>query len=150
MIDRSSGVGQAMGLRHMMDQMFQNAYVTPNSGQAAEPWGGFPVDVYEQGDALVVEASLPGLRPEALDVQFERRVLTIQGRTPTESAPANRRYLLGETRKGPFSRSVQLPAMYRADPTEASYQQGVLRLVFSKAEEAKPRRIQVGTGDQTV
>ena len=47
-----------------------------------------------------------------------------------------------------FSRSLQLPAGYEADPSEATFEQGVLRLVFPKAEEAKPRRIQVGGGSQ--
>jgi len=148
MIDRSSGIGQAMSLRQMMDRMFDEAFIFPNGGKGGEPWGGFPLDVYEQGDNLVVEAHLPGLSPEAVDVHVERGLLTIQGQTSTDNEQTDRHYLLREHRAGRFTSTIQLPASYTADPTEATYQQGVLRLVFPKAEEAKPRRIQVGTGAQ--
>jgi HSP20 family protein len=149
MIDRSNGIGQAMSLRHMMDRMFEDAFVVPNQGRNADAWGGLPLDVYEEGDSLVVEAHLPGLSPEAVDVQVERGLLTIQGQTATENEQSGRHYLLREQRTGRFTRTVQLPASYTSDPTEATYQHGVLRLVFPKMEEAKPRRIQVGTGEQT-
>lgn len=48
-----------------------------------------------------------------------------------------------EQRVGQFSRSLQLPATYTADPSEATYEQGILRLVFPKSEQAEPRRIQL-------
>jgi len=145
MIDRSS-VGQAMSLRHMMDRMFEDAFVMPRNG-GSESWGGPAVDVYENGqDALIVEAYVPGINPEAIDVQVERGVLTLRGETHTDETASERHYVLREHPTGRFTRSLQLPTSYTADPTEASYQHGVLRLVFPKAEEAKPRRIQVSTG----
>jgi HSP20 family protein len=149
MIDRSS-VGQAMSLRHMMDRMFEDAFVMPRNGGGAESWGGPSVDVYENSnDALVVEAYVPGVSPDSIDVQVERGVLTIRGTAEAEETPSDRHYLLREHRTGRFTRSLQLPTSYTADPSEASYQQGVLRLIFPKAEEAKPRRIQVNTGGAT-
>jgi HSP20 family protein len=106
------------------------------------------MDVYEEGDHIVVEAHLPGLKPDDLEVHVERGVLTISGRSEAEQERKERNYLLREQRVGRFTRSVQLPASYTADPSEATFEQGVLRLVFPKAEEAKPRRIQLGTGSQ--
>jgi len=147
MIDRS-GIGQAMSLRQMMDRMFEDAFVVPRSG-AAESWSGPALDVYESGDALIVEAYAPGIHPESIDVQVERGVLTIRGQTDTKESESNRHYVLREHPTGRFTRSLQLPASYTADPTEATYQQGVLRLIFPKAEEAKPRRIQVSAGGAT-
>lgn len=145
MID-SSSIGQAMSLRHMMDRMFEDAFVVPRNG-GSESWGGPSVDVYENADdALVVEAYVPGASPEAIDVQVERGVLTIRGDVAANETPSDRHYLLREHRTGRFTRSLQLPTSYTADPSEASYQNGVLRLVFPKAEEAKPRRIQVNSG----
>jgi len=145
MIDRSS-VGQAMSLRHMMDRMFEDAFVVPRTG-STDTWGGPAVDVYESGeDALIVEAYVPGINPHSIDVQVERGVLTIRGQTDAEESSSKRHYVLREHPTGRFTRSLQLPASFTADPTEANYQQGVLRLVFPKAEEAKPRRIQVNTG----
>lgn len=145
MIDRHGTLGRAMSLRQLMDRMLEDAYVMPREG-GAEGGGSPSMDVYEEGDNIVVEAHLPGLKPDDLDVNVERGVLTISGRTEAEQERKERNYLLREKRVGRFTRSVQLPASYTADPSEATFDQGVLRLVFPKAEEAKPRRIQLGTG----
>jgi HSP20 family molecular chaperone IbpA len=51
-----------------------------------------------------------------------------------------------EQRVGQFSRSLQLPPTYTAEPSQATCEQGILRLVFPKSEQAKPRRIQLNTG----
>ena len=147
MIERHGSSGRAMSLRQLMDRMLEDAYVMPREG-GVEGGGGPSMDVYEEGDNLVVEAHLPGMKPDDLDVHVERGVLTISGRTEAEQERKERNYLLREKRVGRFSRSVQLPASYTADPSEATFEQGVLRLVFPKAEEAKPRRIQLGTGGQ--
>ena len=147
MIDRHGPFGRAMSLRQLMDRMFEDAYIRPREG-GAEGGGSPSMDVYEEGDTIVVEAHLPGLKPDDLEVHVERGVLTISGRTEAEQERKERNYLLREKRVGRFTRSVQLPASYTADPSEATFEQGVLRLVFPKAEEAKPRRIQLGTGSQ--
>jgi HSP20 family protein len=147
MIDRHGSLGRAMSLRQLMDRLVEDAFVMPREG-GAEGGGGPTMDVYEEGDNLVVEAHLSGVKPDDLDVNVERGVLTITGRTEIEQERTERNYLLREKRVGRFIRSVQLPASYPADPSEATFEQGVLRLVFPKAEESKPRRIQLGTGGQ--
>jgi len=144
MIDRHGAYGQPMGLRQVMDRLLEDAVIAPRQGGMS--WGGPALDVYEASDNLVVEAQLPGLRPDDIDVNVERGVLTISGRTVTEPEPQGRHYLVREQRAGQFSRSLQLPATYTADPSEATYEQGILRLVFPKSEQAKPRRIQLTTG----
>src|SRR5919204_282318 len=146
MIDRYGFPGRALGLRQLMDRMFEDAVIVPRGRE--EGWGGPAMDVYEEGDNLVVEAHLPGMKPEDLDVNVERGVLTISGKTESEEERKDRNYLLREKRSGRFSRSVQLPPSYNTENCQASFENGVLRLVFPKAEEAKPRRIQIGTGGQ--
>ena len=147
MFDRSGSLARAMSLRQLMDRMLEDAFVMPREG-GAESGGGPSMDVYEEGDDLVVEVHVPGVKPDDMEVNVERGVLTISGRTEAEQERKERNYLLREKRAGRFIRSVQLPASYTADPSEATFEDGVLRLVFPKAEEAKPRRIQLGTGGQ--
>jgi HSP20 family protein len=142
MLDRYEPFGQAMGLRQVMDRLLQDAVVMPRAGEG-QAWGGPPVDVYEDGDTLIVEAHAPGFKPEDLDVNVERGILTISGQSAAEEERKERQYLIREQRSGRFSRSLQLPPSYTADPTQATFEHGVLRLVFPKAEEAKPRRIQL-------
>ena len=147
MIDRYSPFGRATSLRQLMDRLLEDAVVMPREG-GGESWGGPAMDVYEQGDNLVVEAHLPGITSEDLDVNVERGVLTISGKTESEQERTDRHYLLREKRSGRFSRSLQLPAMYQTENCRATFEDGVLRLTFPKTEEAKPRRIQIGTGGQ--
>jgi HSP20 family protein len=147
MIDRYGMMGRGMSLRQLMDRMLEDAYVMPRE-RGGEGWGGPALDVFEEGDNLVVEAHLPGLKPDDLDVNVERGVLTISGQSETEEERKGRNYLLREKRSGRFSRSLQLPSTYRTEECQASFDNGVLRLSFPKAEEAKPRRIQLGTGGQ--
>jgi HSP20 family protein len=142
MLDRHEPFGQAMGLRQVMDRLLQDAVVMPRGGES-QAWSGPPVDVYEEGDNLIVEAYAPGFKPEHLDVNVERGILTISGQSEAAEERKERHYLIREKRSGRFSRSLQLPPSYMADPTQATFEQGVLRLVFPKAEEAKPRRIQL-------
>jgi HSP20 family protein len=146
MIDRSSMQGgQAASLRQMMDRLLQDAVVMPSAGGTGDG-GGPALDVYEEGDNLVIEAHVPGFEPDQFDLHVERGLLTLSGLPPAGQEQEGRHYLLREARVGRFSRSLQLPASYAQDPSQATYHQGILRLVFPKSEEAKPRRIQVGTG----
>ena len=145
MIDRYGAMRQPMGLRQLMDRMLEDAFIMPREG-GDQGWGGPAIDVYEEGDNLVVEAHLPGMKPEDLDVHVERGVLTMSGQMEAEQERKDRHYLVREKRTGRFSRSLQLPASYTADPSQATYEQGILRLVFPKSEQAKPRRIQLNTG----
>jgi HSP20 family protein len=145
MIDRYEPFGRSMSLRQIMDRLLEDAFVMPRQVGAE---GSLSVDVYEEGDNLVVEAHVPGFKPENLDVNVERGVLTISGQTEAAEERQERNYLLREKRSGRFTRSLQLPPSYTADPSEATFEHGVLRLVFPKAEEAKPRRIQIGGTSQ--
>ena len=147
MIERFEPVGRGMSLRQLMDRMLEDAFVMPREG--GEGWGSGPaMDVYEEGDNLVVEAHLPGIQPDDLDVHVEQGVLTISGKTESEQERKERNYLLREKRSGRFTRSLQLPATYRTEECQANFENGVLRLTFPKAEEAKPRRLQIRTGGQ--
>jgi HSP20 family protein len=146
MLDRHDPFGRAMGLRQVMDRLLEDAFVMPRGdGQGA---GGPAFNVYEEGDNLLVEAHLPGIKPEDLDINVEQGVLTISGQAQAEEERTERNYLVREYRAGRFSRSLRLPATYNPDACQADFEHGVLRLSFPKSEAAKPRRIQIGGGSQ--
>jgi HSP20 family protein len=147
MIDRYGSMRQPMGLRQLMDRLMEDAFIMPREG-GSQGWGGPAMDVFEENDNLIVEAHLPGLKPEDLEVHVERGMLTISGRAEAEEERKDRNYLVREKRMGRFTRSLQLPPSYNTENCQSHYEHGVLRLVFPKAEEAKPRRIQIGTGAQ--
>jgi HSP20 family protein len=147
MIDRYPPFGPTMGLRQVMDRLLEDAFVMPRGGDG-QSWGGPTLNVYEEDDQLTVEAQLPGLKPEDLDINVEQGVLTISGQTTTDEERKERNYLVREHRTGRFSRSLRLPATYDSEGCTANFEHGVLKLAFPKSEAAKPRRIQIGGGSQ--
>ena len=137
---------QAMGLRQMMDRLFDQAFVSPRGMTSQTGFGGPAFNVYEEGDNYVVETQIPGLKPEDIDITLEQGVLTVKGETKNEQERKERNYIVREHQTGSFSRSLRLPYAVNADAVQATYEHGVLRLSLPKAEEAKPHRIQINGG----
>jgi HSP20 family protein len=147
MIERYDPFRQALGLRQIMDRLLEDAFVSPRAlmermgGEAAPA-----LDVYEEGDNYVVEARLPGMKPEDVDISVEQGVLTISGESKAEEERKERNYLVREQRTGRFSRSIRLPMAVNSDACEATYEGGVLRLTLPKSEQARARRISIKAG----
>ncbi len=131
----------------MMNRLFEQSLV-PGSGPSRQP-AMEPMDIYTEGDNYVIEMALPGFNPDAVEVCCEGHQLTIRGQQPPETkAQQDRRYLRRERPAGAFERTVPLPPEVAVDQAQAHYEHGLLRLVFPKAEHARPRRISV-TGGQS-
>jgi HSP20 family protein len=103
-----------------------------------------PMDAWQEGDTFVVEFDLPGVRPETLDVDVERNVLTVKAERPAPNRDAE--MLAAERPTGLFSRQLVLGETADLQNVRAGYDAGVLRLTIPVAEKAKPRRIEVSTG----
>jgi HSP20 family molecular chaperone IbpA len=97
-----------------------------------------PVDIYEEGDSLVVLADLPGVQKDGLEVKVEQGILTIEGRVERET-PGH--VLRHEFRFVPFFRQFRITEAVDTAKIKAALKNGVLRLDLPKAEAAKPRRI---------
>ncbi|HEY7060281.1 MAG TPA: Hsp20/alpha crystallin family protein [Chloroflexota bacterium] len=131
-------------LRDAMDRLFEQSVVRPN-GWHGQGWhAALPLDVYADGDNFVIEAALPGLDPDTVNVSVLGNQVTISGEYP--AAPEGRQYLFRERGTGHFERSIYLPTDLDAEKTEAHYEHGMLRLTLPKAESAKPRRISLTAG----
>jgi HSP20 family protein len=100
-----------------------------------------PMDAWREGDSFVIEFDLPGVRPETVDIDVERNVLTLRA----ERTPRNGDWemLAAERPTGLFSRQLVLGDNLDLEHIDASYDAGVLRLVVPVAEKAKPRKIEV-------
>ncbi|MDH7486995.1 MAG: Hsp20/alpha crystallin family protein [Anaerolineae bacterium] len=133
-----------VSLREAMDRLFEESFVQPWGrwfGAAEE--GFLPVDVYETKDAVVVEASVPGVKPEDVDVSITGDTLTIKGETKSEKKVERENYIRQERRYGSFCRAVTLPEGLDRDKAEANFENGVLTITFPKSEEVKPKSIKV-------
>jgi len=102
------------------------------------------VDIEEEEDKYVIKADLPGVDKKDIDVKLENGVLSIRGekQTETETGKGTKRHRT-ERFHGTFARSFTLPDAVKADNVNASYKDGVLELSIPKAEEAKPKSIDI-------
>ena len=112
------------------------------SGTASRP-AVMPMDAWRQGDTFIIEFDLPGVRPETLDIDVERNVLTVHAERPPRGGDGE--MLANERPTGLFSRQLVLGDNLDLTRIEADYDAGVLRLQVPVAERAKPRKIQVGS-----
>ena len=143
-VRRPSPIGEFMTLRQAMDRLFDDDVFRPVRWAAGAFDGpGLPLDVTTTADELVVEASLPGIKPEDVEITVENGTRTITGKTADERRAEEGSYLVQEIRRGSFSRSVTLPNGLEPDKASATFEHGILTLRIPKAEQVKPRQIRI-------
>ena len=136
--------GELMTLRRAMDRIFDEDFFRPSVADGrADDHQLLPLDVTTSKDALVVQASLPGVRPEDVQITVENGTLTITGQTAEEHHDEGASHIVREIRRGSFARSVTLPNGLDADKAEATFEHGVLKLRIPRAEQARPRQIRI-------
>ncbi|MCD6220950.1 Hsp20/alpha crystallin family protein [bacterium] len=101
------------------------------------------IDVYEEGDNIIVKAEIPGVKKEDISVTLSDDTLTISGKKSEEKEVKKENYYRKEIRSGSFSRSFTLPARVDKDKVKATYKDGVLQLVLPKAPEEKEKEIKI-------
>jgi HSP20 family protein len=142
-VRRPSPFGEMLTLRQAMDRLFDDDY-RPSRWLSGGPDGpALPLDVTTDANRLTIEAALPGIAPEDVDITVENGTVTISGRTAGERTAEEGAYLLQEIRRGNFSRSVSLPTGLEPDKARATFEHGILRLEIPKAEQVKPRQIKI-------
>jgi HSP20 family protein len=118
---------------------------TPGTWSRPTP---MPMDAYRDGDQYVVCFDLPGVAPDAIDLDVERNVLTVKAERHPPDLGENVELQVAERPLGVFSRQLFLGETLDADRIEAGYEAGVLTLRIPIAEAAKPRKISVTGTDE--
>ena len=143
MARRPSPVGELLSLRQAMDRLFEESFVRPRGASGTEGVQAMALDIYATGDALIVEAALPGVRPEDVDITITGDTLTINATSADERRSDEAGVVYQEIRRGATSRTVTLPDNLKTDEATASFENGILRLQIPRAEQAKPRQIRI-------
>ncbi|MFG2342015.1 Hsp20/alpha crystallin family protein [Streptomyces yangpuensis] len=124
-----------------MDRIVQQ--LSGTSGTWSKP-SVMPMDAYREGDVYVIAFDLPGVSPEAIDVDVERNMLTVKAERRPAAKADSVQMELSERPLGVFSRQLMLADTLDTERIEADYDAGVLTLRIPIAERAKPRRISIG------
>jgi HSP20 family protein len=130
-------------LRDELDSFFDLPFWS-NFGRAGQLFTGWSpaLDLYQSSDNIVAVVELPGMRKEDIEISLHDGTLTISGERKRESTDAEKAQRT-ERYVGTFRRSIALPTRVDASKVSAIYQDGVLKVTLPKAEEAKPKQIQV-------
>jgi HSP20 family protein len=155
MVTRWDPFAEAMSLRDAMNRLFETSVVRPASWASVTTSGAgatFPLNIYTQDENLIVEALLPGVSLEDVQVSVDQGVLSIaakrHGWQPAEGQEAAQQpgWYLREIVGGQFRRAFSLPFPVDADKAQATYTNGVLTLTLPKAEAARPKQIRIEAG----
>jgi HSP20 family protein len=101
------------------------------------------MDMYQTEKELVVELQVPKMDPKDITVTVEDGVLKVEGGREEEKEQKGKEYFRREIRRGRFARMLSLPVHVQEDATKASFEHGVLKIVMPKAEQAKPKSVEI-------
>ena len=146
-VTRWDPFGEMLSLRDAMNRLFEESVVNPTAFPQSHAFS-MPVDLRETDDGFIVDAVVPGVKPEDVNLTLENNVLTISGETTQEQQAGGEQgnYHRVERRYGRFTRAIALPTPVNADQVQATLENGILQVQIPKAEEVKPRRITVSSG----
>ncbi|HEX6230045.1 MAG TPA: Hsp20/alpha crystallin family protein [Solirubrobacterales bacterium] len=123
-------------LRHRLDQAFRDL------GNGERAWTP-SVDLVRKGDALVLRADIPGIKPDEVKIEVEDDVLTISGEHTEEKEEKEEHYMRRERRYGSFSRSMALPRGVKPDDIVATTENGVLEVTIPVPKEEEKKKIEI-------
>ena len=131
-------------LRDEMNRLFDLSTV-PSGAREDRLLGVWspPLDVFQDKDHVFVKTELPGMKKEDIHITLHENTLTISGERKQDKEIKEGDGYRSERFFGRFHRSVTLPLLVQADNVKAQYRDGVLAITLAKAEEAKPKQIEV-------
>ena len=132
---------EMMTLREAMDHLFDDAFTRPLT--LRDGWSAPAIDMYQTDNEIVVKASLPGIKADQVQINITGEVLTLKGEVKHEEEKNNKAWHMREQRWGAFERSVALPTEVVADKAKAEFENGILTITLPKAEDVKPRVINI-------
>jgi HSP20 family protein len=138
-----SSLDRWASLRNDLDTLFDLPFLT-DSGRQTQLFSGWTpaLDLYQNNDNVVAIVELPGMRKEDIEISLQDGTLTIGGERKQEVKQQNGAART-ERYTGKFRRSITLPSRVDANKVNATYQDGILTVTLPKAEEAKPKHIQI-------
>lgn len=134
---------ELMSLREAMDRLFDDSFTRPLSVRDGWSMSTPAIDMYQTDNEVVVRASIPGIKANEVQINITGDVLTLKGEVNQDEERKDRAWHIREQRFGSFERSVALPTAVKTDMAEAVFENGILTITLPKADEVKPRTINI-------
>lgn len=132
---------EMMTLREAMDHLFDDAFTRPLT--LRDGWSAPAIDMYQTDDEIIVKASLPGVKADEVQINITGEILTIKGETKQVEEKKGKAWHVREQRWGAFERAIALPTEVVSDKAKAEFENGILTITLPKAEEVKPKIINI-------
>jgi len=133
----------SLGSLNRLDSLFDRLLNTDGNGKRADfGWRPLPLSVWQDDEAVYLEAELPGVAENDVDITVHKGVLTIKGE---RKEPEEREYLHKGRTFGRFEQAISLPEQVDSDKVDASLTNGVLRIVVPKLPQVQPRKVLLKT-----
>jgi len=142
--DLATWPSDLFGMQREMNRMFDNFFRGTDHSEdyALAAWTP-AVDIAEHDDEYIVKVELPGVNKDEVKITLESNILTLRGEKKQEKETKKENYHRVERSYGSFQRSFTLPTNVKSDKIDAAYKDGILTINVPKAEEAKPKQIEV-------
>ncbi len=142
-------------MRREMDRLWEEFFPRTRREVVGSPWRRLqaeegaavpPVDVIDTGEEILVKAEMPGVDRDHVDISINENTVNIKGDLREEKKYKEEDYYIAERSYRSFARSITIPVKIDANKVKASLKDGILELHLPKAEETKPKKIQVEAG----
>lgn len=138
-------IEEADAIRHQLDRLFEGMLDADTSTVNWSP----AIEVWDQGNALVLKAFLPGVKADDLDIQVTRKSVSLSGQRHAEELSEGTKRLYSDIRYGQFQRATKLPVEVQNTKVDASFEEGLLTLTLPKVETEQHKVVKVNlTGEQ--
>ncbi|MDX1707214.1 MAG: Hsp20/alpha crystallin family protein [Desulfobacterales bacterium] len=133
------------GLQHRLGHLLNEPLFRGNGEDHELRMGSWypAVDMFDDGDKIVIKAELPGMDKKDISVDIQDRVLTLSGKRSYDNEVKEENYYRRERSYGTFKRAFSLPDAVDSDKIKADFKDGVLKVEIPKPEEKKPKQITV-------
>jgi HSP20 family protein len=140
---RFSPSAELRRLQNEIDRVFEGYWPARENGDEPAPMWSPRVDVTETEEAFFVRLDVPGIPKDSIEINFHDGTLSVSGERKAAEKTEQESFVRVERSYGRFFRSFTLPKTVQSENISAAYEDGVLTVRVPKAEESKPRRIQV-------
>jgi HSP20 family protein len=137
-----SPLSRFSSLSSEVDRLFNAFPFIGGNEERFDSWAP-AVDLYHDKNSVMLRAELPGMKKEDIHVSLHEDVLTLSGERRQEKQHDEKGALRSERFFGKFERSFTLPVRVDSSRVSANYEDGILTVTLPKAEEAKPRQIEI-------
>lgn len=142
-ITRWNPMRELMSMHDQLGRFFEDYWTRPSDYEKEYGTWAPAVDLREEDKRYVIQADMPGVKKEDIEINLENNVLTIRGERRFEGEVKKETYHRIERAYGKFVRSFTLPARVAAEKISATHKDGILEIVVPKAEESLPKKIEI-------